>query len=91
VRASSFDEARYAAKLREPCRVRRVWGGLGLMCDLFLEELERGANFCKFCGAPLRRHGRYCARKDSLACFLQGRAEDRRLQRRGGEWGESAD
>jgi hypothetical protein len=91
VHAPDLETARLAPKLREPCRVRRIWGGPALLRALLLDELERGTTFCKHCGAPLRRHGRYCTRKDSQACFLEGRAEDRRLQRRGGEWGASAD
>src|SRR5262249_33510460 len=91
VHAPDLETARRATKLRAPRRIRRVWGGLGLFRALFVDELERGAHFCIFCGTRLRRQGRYCPRRDSLACFLEGRAEARRLQRRGGKWGARAD
>jgi hypothetical protein len=78
VLVSSFEEARSAEKLREPRPVRRVYGGLGLLWALLVDELERGAHFCIYCGAPLRRQGRYCARRDSLECFRAGRTADQR-------------
>jgi hypothetical protein len=91
VLARTVEEARKDPKLREPCQVRRVWGGLGLLWARFVDEFERGAHFCTFCGARLRRRGRYCARRDSPACFLAGRAADRHLKRSRGELRASAD
>ena len=40
VNASSLQDARLATRLREPCRTLRVWGGLGLLCALLVDELE---------------------------------------------------
>jgi hypothetical protein len=81
IEAATLEEARLAPQLRKPCKVLRVWGGLGLLWAPLVDALEDGAYFCMYCGARLRRQGRYCTRRDSPACFRQGRAADARLQR----------
>jgi hypothetical protein len=81
VNARCLEEARSAGKLREPRRVLRVWGGLGLLWALLLGDLERGVHFCTRCGSPLRRQGRHCTLKDNPECFRAGRAAVRRAQR----------
>ena len=73
-----------AEVLRQPVRVRRVWGGLGLLWALLVERLENDGrlNFCDRCRMLVGGRRRFCGPMDDLQCYRKRRAADRKRERR---------
>jgi hypothetical protein len=82
ISGSDINEALAAAQLRDPCRVLRVWGGLGLLWDLLVENLGQArSHFCLSCGRLLRGRRRFCGPEDDVGCYRDRRTRDRQRER----------
>ncbi len=79
------DRDEFKALLAQSVPIRRVWGSLGLFWALLLEQLEDHRQFlaCQKCGRLIggKKGKTFCGREDSVQCFLNRRASDKRKQR----------
>jgi hypothetical protein len=91
IQASSLAELQkredFRKRLLEPVNVQRVWGPMGLLWALQIQELEdkRPTAVCTRCGGSItgKVGKKYCSQKENRRCFKDRRAGDQRKSRSG--------